>query len=141
MFEVPFKSNKTGSPYGNILYLAHNTSFQYYLFGTFEVLLDEYKTRTIKQISENMYFRNFGKYDITFGTNANDNYIHKSHYGSEFDPGVQSSEHTFDFDTYNSRKIAYKIDKYKILVSLGIINLNYNKIVGSQTVKIYNKKA
>jgi len=139
VFEVPAKSNRENSPYGEFIYLAYNKSFQYYLFGKMQVELDVSTSKSNRFVNEDVYFRNYGKYSIVFGTRANDNSINKDEYGSKFDPGSHSSEHNFDFDTYNSRKIAYKTNKYKILESIGVRGLDSGKIVGSDVVKVYNK--
>jgi len=138
MFEVPSKSNRKGSPYGEFLFLAYNKSFQYYLFGYMTVNLDSNETRRTKHIVEDVYFKNHGKFDITFSNN--DNHIHKVEYGSKFDPGVQSDEHNFEFDSYNSRKISYGTNKYKILNSLGISTIDPSKMVGKNAVEVYKKK-
>jgi hypothetical protein len=137
MYEVPSKRNKIGSPYGDFLYLAFNKSFDYYLFGKLEISLDSSASRTSKQLKETVYYKNHGKYSIIF--QQGENHIHKVEKGSEFDPGLASSDTTADFDSYNSRKKAYRTSKHQILADLGVNNLNSNKISGKDPVKIYNK--
>jgi hypothetical protein len=140
IFEVPSIYNEQGSPYGNFLFLAYNRSFNYYLFGYMEVSLNKSETIRTRYVSESVFFKNHGKYDIIFETH--DNHINKVEYGSNFDPGVESSEHNFDFDSYNTRKKAYRTDRYKIIKK---IDPNFrgtsdpNKVVGKKAVSIYNK--
>jgi hypothetical protein len=140
-FEVPSNSNQEGWPYGEFLFLAYNKSFQYYLFGIMTVELDRGRTISTRYVTERVHFKNHGKFFITF--EQYDNNIHKSEYGSDFDPGVPSDEHTFDFDSFNSRKIAYNLNSYKII---GKIDPSFkgtsdpNKIAGKNKVAIYNKK-
>jgi hypothetical protein len=137
IYEVPSKRNKIGSPYGDFLYLAYNKSFDYYLFGKLEVSLNASASRASKQINETVHYKNHGKYDIIF--QQGENHIKKIEYGSDFDPGRQSSEESANFDSYNSRKQAYRTSKHKILADLGVSNINANKISGNDAVKIYNK--
>ena len=141
IFEVPNKRNKEGSPYGNFLYLAFNKSFQYFIFGEVNVSLDIEKSKHEKRIIENVQFKNSGKYDITFEQGSSENHIHKAETGKTFDPGEASNTFNYDFDKYNSRKIAYKTDKYKILSSIGIKTLDPGKIVGDNQVIIYKDKS
>jgi hypothetical protein len=137
--EVPRNSNRQGSPYGEFLFFIYNKSFQYHMFGSLKVTLDERKTRETGMIHESVYFKNHGKYEIVFGSGNGDNRIHKAEYGSNFDPGSSSDEHNFNFDSYNSRKIAYRTNRYKILASVGVKNTDPYKTVGKSAVKIYNK--
>jgi hypothetical protein len=138
IFEVPSFSNETGSPYGEFVYLAYNVSYDYYLFGQMQVMLDESRTISTKHVSEKAYFINYGKYSITFQNR--DNHIRRVEKGKSFDPGTRSDETSYEFDSYNSRKQAYGLDRYKILKSLGITNLNSGKLSGEDNVKIYKKK-
>ncbi len=141
MFEVPATWNKKGSPYGEFLYLAFNKSFDYYLFGKLDITLDTNASIRERRIVENVYYKSYGKFDITF--EQNDNHINKVEYGSKFDPGVTSSEHNFDFDSYNSRKKAFRTDKYKILSAIDPSfrsTGDRNKIAGNQAVQVYKKK-
>jgi hypothetical protein len=137
--EVPSKSNKPGSPYGEFLFFIYNSSFQYHIFGSMKVVLDVPRTRDTGMVQEYAHFKNHGKYEIVFGGGNSDNRIHKAEYGSNFDPGTVSNEHNFSFDSYNSRKIAYKTDRYKILAFAGVRNTDPYKAVGNDAVKIYKK--
>jgi hypothetical protein len=137
IYEAPSAYNNQNSPFGEFLFLAYNKSFDYYLFGLMTVELDEYASKRDRFVVESVYYKNHGKYTIVF--QYGDNNITKLEYGSKFDPGVSSSEHNFTFDSYNSRKKAYRTDSYKILQSIGVSGLNSNKITGSSEVKIYNK--
>jgi hypothetical protein len=140
MFEVPSLWNEKGSPYGEFLFLAYNRSFQYYLFGQMKTELNEYETKRSKYLSESVHFKNHGKFDIVF--EKFDNHITKVEYGSKFDPGVQSSDHNFDFDSYNTRKMAYKTDRYKILKKIDPSfrgTSDPSKISGKDKVKVFNK--
>jgi hypothetical protein len=141
IFEVPSKSNQKGSPYGDFLFLAYNKSFDYYLFGYMSVTLNRSETIRTRYLSEAVHFKNHGKFNITFETY--DNNVHKVEYGSLFDPGVQSDEHNFDFDSYNSRRKAYKTDRYKILRSIDPSfkgTGNPNKVVDTKKVPIYKDR-
>jgi hypothetical protein len=140
IFEVPSVRNKKGSPYGEFLFLAYNRSFQYYLFGWMKVTLDVSDTIRSRRVVEDVYFKNYGKYLIVFETHENN--IHKEEYGSKFDPGVQSDEHNFSFDSYNTRKKAYRTDSYKIIKSVDPSfrgTSNPNKVVGKSKVPVFNK--
>ena len=137
-YEAPSISNNPGSPYGKFLFLAYNTSFDYYLFGVMTVKLDANESRRTMDLVETVYFKNQGKYMITF--QKNDNYIKKVENGNKFAPGLRSTDHNFDFDSYNSRKKAYKTNRHKILESIGVKNLVSNKkIAGKDPVAIYKK--
>jgi hypothetical protein len=140
IFEVPSNWNKKGSPYGEFLFLAYNKSFQYYLFGYMKVELDKQASISRRYIVEDVYFKSHGKFDIIF--EKYDNHITKVEYGSKFDPGVSSNEHTFDFDSFNTRKMAYHTDKYKILSSIDPSFRGTGdryKVTGKQAVKVYKK--
>lgn len=138
--EVPSLSNKPNSPYGSFLYFIYNRSFQYHIFGEMTVSLDADATRRSGNVRERVHFENYGKYEIIFGSGDSDNRIHKAEYGSLFDPGTTSDEHNFDFDSYNSRKKAYKTDRYKILASVGVRNTDPYRAIDSKEVKVYKKK-
>jgi hypothetical protein len=138
VFEVPSKNNFPGSPYGEFVFFAYNSSFDYYLFGKLSISLDKEETIKTRYISEDVFFKLYGKYDITFDQRSN--HIHKVQNGNSFDAGVRSSAHTFDFDSYNNRKRAYKADKYKILSALGVKGAQSGKLVGSNPVKVYRRK-
>jgi hypothetical protein len=135
--EVPSLSNRQGSPYGRFLYFIYNSSFHYHVFGEMTVTLDAEASRRSGTIHESVHFKNYGKFDVIFGE---ENKIHKSEYGSLFDPGADSDEHNFGFDTYSSRKKAYKTDRYKILASIGVKNTDPYKAIGRNEVKVYKKK-
>jgi hypothetical protein len=137
IYEAPSIYNQQNSPHGEFLFLAYNKSFDYYLFGYMEVKLDEYASRRDKFLVEKVYYKNHGKFTIVFQRGENN--ITKLEYGSKFDPGVSSSEHNFTFDSYNSRKMAYRTNTYKILQSIGVSGLDSHKITGDSAVKIYNK--
>lgn len=136
--EVPSVLNKPGSPYGDFLFFAYNSSFQYHLFGKMRVILDEAGTRLRGVPEEEVHVKNYGKYSIIFGSGSSGNRITKVEYGSYFDPGASSDEHNFSFDSYNSRKMAYKTDAYKILRSVGVKGNDPHKISGDKPVKIYS---
>ncbi len=138
--EVPSIKNKPGSPYGDFLFFAYNSSFHYHLFGSMRVELNRSRSVQSEMLEEEVHFRNYGKYEIVFGAGTSDNRINKVEYGSLFDPGAPSDEHNFSFDSYNVRKLAYGKDRYDILSSLGVNGKNPNKISGSEPVKIYSKK-
>lgn len=138
--EVPSLSNKQGSAYGKFLYFVYNKSFQYHLFGEMTVTLDAESSRRSGNVRDRVHFENYGKYEIIFGSGNSENRIHKAEYGSLFDPGSSSDEHNFDFDTYNSRKQAYKTDRYKILESVGVRNIDPYKAIDRGEVKVYKSK-
>jgi len=140
IFEVPSKSNKPKWPYGEFIFLAYNRSFKYYLFGKISINLNKSETIRTRYVSESIHVKNHGKFDIIF--EKYDNHITKVEYGSEFDPGVQSSEHNFDFDSYNTRKKAYRTDRYKIIKAIDPSfkgTSDPNKISGKDKVKVFNK--
>ena len=99
---------------GKYIFLAFNTDFKYHLFGTMTAALNKEETIKQKRIIENIHFkRTLGRYQVTYLQGKNK--IYKSDYGNEFQPGVRSNTHTFAFDSFNDRKLNYKIDIYKIL--------------------------
>jgi hypothetical protein len=141
VFEVPHINNKEGWPYGEFLFLAYNRSFQYYVFGYMKIDLDRSTTSRNRYVTESVYYRNHGKYTIVF--ESHDNNIVKIQYGRDFDPGVPSSDHTFDFDKFNNRKRAYGYDSYKII---GAVDPSFrgtsdpNKIANARgKVPVYKK--
>lgn len=138
VYEVPSKRNKIGSPYGEFLYLIFNRSFDYYLFGKLEVKLDAAKSRASKQLTESVFYKNHGKFDIIFQNG--ENHITKIEYGSSFNPGRNSSEEPANFDSYNSRKKGYRTSRHKLLAELGVGNINGDKLKSKGAVKIYNNK-
>jgi hypothetical protein len=137
IFEIPNLRNKKGSPYGNFLFFAYNSSFNYYVFGEMDVKLDGEETRRTKFVTENVHYEVYGKYDIVF--TGRDNNITKQEYGAQFDPGMPSNEHTFTFDSFNERKKAFRTSAYKILKDLGVSNVAPNKVIGKGKVEIYKK--
>ena len=141
-YEIPSKSNKKDVPgYGKYIFLAFNTDFKYHLFGTMTVALNKEETIKQKRIIENIHFKTLGRYQVTYLQGKNK--IYKSDFGNEFQPGSRSDTHTFAFDSFNDRKLNYKIDIYKILSRIDKNNSEYaskKKIVSSDPVKIYKKK-
>lgn len=139
MFEVPAKTNEKGSPYGEFLFFSFNQNFQYFQFGTMSVKLNIPETKRTRFITEKILYRPFGKYMITFEGAIN--HITKVEYGFKFTPGVRSDEHNFAYDSYNSRKKnGYQKTQYDILASVGIMEINPEKLVGKTEVPIYKKK-
>ena len=141
-YEIPSKSNSKDIPaYGKYLFLAFNTDFKYHLFGMMTVALNKEKTIEKHRIIENIHFKTLGRYQVTYLQGKNK--LHKSDYGSEFEPGLRSDTHTFAFDSFNDRKLNYKIDFYRILSKIDKDNSNHiskKKIVSDTPVKIYKKK-
>lgn len=138
IFEAPLLSNSGNGPYGGFLFLARNTSFDYYVFGTMRVNLQEEDTILNERLIESVSFYTTGKYQISYYNN--DDHISKYEKGSKFDPGRPSSEVSFPFDSYNSRKkYGYRTDVEKILKSLGF-RTNKKRLVDTDRVQIYRKK-
>jgi hypothetical protein len=140
IIEVPSKLNQKGSPYGEFIYFAYNVSFDYHLFGRMGISLNREMTTRTKLIQEIVHFEPHGKFDIVFGSNFEDNAIRKVEYGTKFTPGAHSSEHTYNFDSYNKRKSAYKLDRQTILSVTGVKLVNNNSVVDNGPVDIYKKK-
>lgn len=138
IFEISSLSNRKGSPYGEFLYLIYNKDFDYHLFGQVKVTLNAERSRSEMNLVEKVYYKNYGKYSIVFGNRENN--IVKVEYGSQFDPGRPSSEEVVNFDSYNSRKKAYRTDRHKLLSSIGVRGLNSGKIKSDKAVEIYKKK-
>jgi hypothetical protein len=138
MFEVSSKSNKKGSSYGNFIFFSFNQGFQYFQFGLLDVHLDVEETKHSRFITEKVHYKPYGKYNITFEGDVN--HITKVEYGHKFTPGNRSNEHSFVFDSYNSRKLrGYKLSQYDIFKSIGISNTDSEKLVGKSPVPIYRK--
>jgi len=136
MFEVPAKGNRKKSPYGDFLFLAINKNYDYYLFGSMVVALDEYQSTMLHSVIETVCYKPYGKYSIVF--TDSENYIVQQEYGYKFIPGVRSDEHNFSYDSYNTRKkYGYNTSEHEILESLGVNNLKTNKLVSSDAVPIY----
>jgi hypothetical protein len=137
IYEVPAKRNIKGWPYGDFLYIAYNTSFQYYMFGKMKVSLD--KTRSVKTgtIVEDVHYEPYGKLTITFTKDKN--LIHKEEFGYEFTPGVISSDHSFNFDKFNGRKLAYRWPTHKLLKEIGVNGVLQKKITGDTKVEKFKK--
>lgn len=139
--EVPAKSNQRGSPYGEFIYFAYNVSFDYHLFGRMGVSLDKRGTTDSRLIQERAHFEPHGKFDITFGARAEDNAIRKVEHGYDFTPGAHSSEHTFNFDSYNSRKAAYGFNRAGILGRTDVKLMSNNSVVDTRPVEVYRKRS
>jgi hypothetical protein len=137
VFEIPKKSNKKNSPYGEFIFFVHNTSFDYYLLGTMRVSLNKSETIASRFPSEKVSYRNYGKYFILYESLRNN--ITKIEAGDAFDPGFTPSKISHIFDSYNSRKHAYKTSNHKILRDLGFDITSTKKITDNSKVKVFNK--
>lgn len=137
MFEAPALSNLDSGPYGDFLFLAHNVSFDFYIFGTMRVGLDVQASKSQGRPIEVVSFRVTGKYTFIY-INGDAN-ITKNEMGRDFDPGNPSSSVGNPFDSYNTRKLIYKTNNHKIMKSLGV-NVNEYNTVDKDPVKIYKNR-
>ena len=137
IYEVPAKRNVKGWPYGDFLYIAYNTSYDYYMFGKMKVSLDKQRSLQTGNLVEDVHYEPYGKLSIVF-TNSK-NMITKDEFGYNFTPGVISSDHSFVFDQYNGRKLAYRWPKHKILKEIGVKEVIKEKITGLKKVKKFKK--
>lgn len=64
IFEIPKLSNKGYAFTGNFIFIAHNVSFDYWLFGTMSVKLDMQDLKVNHRVNESVYFNLYGKYLI-----------------------------------------------------------------------------
>lgn len=138
VYEVPSKTNNE-SMYGQYLLFAHNTNYDYYIFGKMRVSLNKDESINRKRLVENVHFHNFGRYEVTFGPN---NVVRKKDNGNSFNPGSKSSSHNFGFDSFNERKKAYNTSVYKILSSFDkdfAKHANQDRLNGKEATKIYKK--
>jgi hypothetical protein len=135
MVEIPSKTNRGNSVYGDFLFLAYNNSYNYHLFGKMSVSNDQYQTKRTKHLIEKVSIKPYGRYDVVLGKETNS--IMKVQSGYTFDPGVSSKEHMFGFDSYNVRKKAYGKSKEAILRELGVTDVTSTKLIGNSPVKIY----
>jgi hypothetical protein len=136
IFEAPKKSNKTNY-YGKYLFFIHNRSFDYYYLGTMNVTLDKNASRNTSRVVERAHFNNYGKYAIVYS--EYNNHISKEEYGYNFTPGYLPSSVNYSFDSFNSRKHAYKTSNHSILRQLGLNITSTKKIIDNKAVRV-NKK-
>lgn len=123
---------------GDFLYLAHNTDFDYWLFGSMEYRIDRNRTRTENILVDRAEFLPFGSYDII--TDGGSTCIRKKTTGFNSNYGFSGKELKGTFDYVGARKRAYRTTSSKLIGQVIGINSNIKSIKGGDKVKVYKKK-
>lgn len=134
-FEVPAVKN-TKNYEGEYLFLAHNTDFDYWLFGDMEYTINQKSTKKAGYVVDNIVYNPCGKYDITITDKAT-NPI-KTEKGRNCTFGGKSTKGKFD--QMGTRKKAYHTSSGEIVAKSEGKTHNSSGLEGGETVKIYKKK-
>lgn len=132
VYEIPSKRNEKGFPYGTFLVLIHNTSFDYWLFGTLKCDLLRSKTLSTKTVTDKYFYDIFGHYTISMTDKPQ---FRKTRRGDSIDYGDNN------LSVYCSglgRKKSYRTSDSQILTRIGVTN-DTKRISDTDTVKIYKK--
>lgn len=123
--------------YGEFLYLTHNTSFDYWIFGEMSYKIDYGKTNYNKTLYETVSFRPFGAYSVY---DENDIIsIKKTVSGRYLTYGGKLGDKNMSFDPIGTRKKAYSTSSKR--ETQKIIKKDHNSNTNNQnSVKIYKEK-
>jgi len=77
MFEIPSVKN-SGKLVGNFMFLAHNTSFDYWVFGTFKHSIDKGETKRRRILVEEVSYNCCGYYSLSFEDGDNFRFFKKT---------------------------------------------------------------
>ena len=135
VYEVPSYTNTT-KMCGDFLFLAHNTSFDYWLFGEMTYRISTAKTASNKVLYETAYYVPYGTYTVF------DEYelltVKKTVVGKHVTYGGHYGDKKFSFDHLDRRRRAYgssaKKETQKILGRYEKKSSN-----SKNPVKIFNK--
>lgn len=136
VYEIPAYSN-TSKMCGEFLYLAHNVSFDYWLFGEMTYRINRGKTAANKTLYETAYYIPYGAYTLYDENNITT--IKKTVTGKHLTYGGYVGRNNYSFDHLGRRKAAYNTSHKKEVNSITgrAPKVNVNK---KKAVKIYKKK-
>lgn len=137
VYEIP----KVGHEFeieGEFIFLAHNTDFDYWLFGAMEYRINKSRSISERTLFDTAEFLPFGSYDvITDGRNTS---IKKKTTTITTNYGYSAKDLKGTFDHIGSRKRAYKTSPSKLLGKLLGITSNTKALKGGEKVKVYKKQ-
>lgn len=140
MFEVPAKSYDVSinkfSYTGDYLFLAHDKSFDYWLFGKMSYEVDLDSTATQQALIDQASFAAYGQYKVTF-TDIHDFSFVKETAGPDCNFG--GSKFKGKFDKMGSRKKAYHTSTGQVVAGASGKNHNINGLKGGNKVRVYKK--
>lgn len=135
MYEIPLKGKEFQFE-GKYYFLAHNTDFDYWVFGLMEYTIDTARTKLIKSLVDKAEFLPYGTYDII--VNGKQRAIKKKTTGNNTNYGLYRQNTLFD--NLGSRKKAYNTTSSKIVGKICGIKQNITSLKGGDAVKIYKNK-
>lgn len=137
VFEVPHVTNKYRG-YGSFIFLAHNTSFDYWVFGEMTYQLDYSKTQGSTSTHDNVYYIPYGIY--TIGDENAPTTIKKTVFGKNATYGGKGSKLVM-FDSCGNRMKAHRGMESRTVDQVNKTRNRYKKSVNKNTdVKIYKIK-
>lgn len=128
-YEAPKKSNNKTRPFtGEFMFLAYNTHFNYYIFGTMKHRIDYNKTEKDRELYETISYRVYGKWTIMNNENTGEPFYHKDLSGQKCDMGGRLQNSRFDrFDQLGNRlNNAYSTNKAGVTASILGLNVGNN---------------
>ena len=134
-YEIPKKGNEF-KPEGQFLFLAHNTSFDYWIFGQMEYSINHGETSRTATLVDSAEFLPYGTYDVV--VNGNTHTIQKKRLGKNTDYGFLRPDGLFD--ALGVRKKAYRTSASKLLGKITGINQKIDTLKGGDEVKIYKNR-
>ena len=130
-YEIPKTGNEKNIE-GKFLFLAHNTDFDYWIFGQMEYRINKFSS----SFSDNAEFLPYGTYDVTI--DGNKHLIQKKRLGRNTDYGFKNPNGIFD--ALGARKKAYNTSASKLLGKSAGIKQNMHSLKGGDAVKVYKNK-
>ena len=134
-FEIPKRSNLYKAS-GEFLFLAHNISFDYWIFGKMSHSLDFKKTKIQNNFSEKVRYTVFGHYNLLLNEKTTIS-VNKIVFGKNVIYGGKNSNKN-NFDFLGNRKGAYGTTNSKLLNEV-LAHKNF-LFVEKTKIEIFEKK-
>lgn len=137
IFEVPSRDNRYPG-YGDFIFLAHNTSFNYWVFGEMSFTLNYSKTQGTTSTYERALYKPYGIY--TTGNEDSPSTIKKTVLGKNVTYGGKNPKNIL-FDSCGCRKKSHSAMEGRTIDQVNKTRNQYKKSVNEKSnIKIYKIK-